>query len=56
MCEPFRAQLGWQDWAEDFSDPRIRLRFPIRCRTCCPELRPTDPHAIFRPIDPPAPQ
>jgi putative SOS response-associated peptidase YedK len=52
MCNRFRAQYGWQDWAEDFSDTRIPLHFPDALPNLLPELRPTDPHAIFCPIDP----
>jgi putative SOS response-associated peptidase YedK len=43
--------LGWQDWAEDFSDTKVPLRFPDPLPNLLPELRPTDPHPVFRPLD-----
>ena len=52
MCNRFRSNLGWRDWTEDFSDTRIPLRFPVPLPNLLPEVRPTDPHAILRPIDP----
>jgi putative SOS response-associated peptidase YedK len=55
MCNRFRAHYGWQDWAEDFSETRISLVFPDALPNLLPELRPTDPHPVFRPIDAAAP-
>jgi putative SOS response-associated peptidase YedK len=55
MCNRFRAHLGWRDWAEDFSDTKVPLRFPDPLPNLLPELRPTDAHAVFRPIDAAAP-
>ena len=52
MCNRFRSSLGWRDWTEDFSDTRVPLRFPDPLPNLLPEVRPTDPHAILRPIDP----
>jgi putative SOS response-associated peptidase YedK len=51
MCNRFRARLGWRDWAEDFSDTKVPLRFPDPLPNLLPELRPTDPHPVFRPLD-----
>lgn len=51
MCNRFRAHLSWQDWAEDFSDTKVPLRFPNSLPNLLPELRPTDPHPVFRPLD-----
>jgi putative SOS response-associated peptidase YedK len=51
MCNRFRAHLGWRDWAEDFSDTRVPLRFPDPLPNLLPELRPTDPHPVLRPLD-----
>jgi putative SOS response-associated peptidase YedK len=51
MCNRFRAQYGWQDWAEDFSETGIPLTFPDTLSNLLPELRPTDPHPVFRPLD-----
>jgi putative SOS response-associated peptidase YedK len=55
MCNRFRSQYGWTDWAEDFSETRIPLRFPDPLPNLLGEIRPTDPAAIFRPVDPSAP-
>jgi putative SOS response-associated peptidase YedK len=51
MCNRFRSRFGWVDWAEDFSETRFPLRFPDPLPNLLPELRPTDPHAVLRPVD-----
>jgi putative SOS response-associated peptidase YedK len=52
MCNRFRSSLGWRDWTEDFSDTKVPLRFPDPLPNLLPEVRPTDPHPILRPLDP----
>jgi len=52
MCNRFRNQrFGWRDWAEDFSELKIPLRFPDPLPNLREEIRPTNEVAIFRPLD-----
>jgi putative SOS response-associated peptidase YedK len=53
MCNLYRnLKYGWRDWAEDFSQLKIPLRFPDPTPNLREEVRPTDPAPVLRPIDP----
>jgi len=54
MCNRFRNRLGWTDYAEDFSQLKIPLRFPTAAPNLEPrdDIRPTNLASIIKPIDP----
>jgi putative SOS response-associated peptidase YedK len=53
MCNLFQTlNHGWAEWGEPFSDLKIPLKFPEPLPNLREEVRPTDPAAVFRPLDP----
>jgi putative SOS response-associated peptidase YedK len=51
MCNLYQnLSHGWRDWGESFLQKKIPLRFPDPLPNQPEEARPTDPAAIFRPL------